>query len=34
MTPQRYYRADGEGWETRVRERLESFAKRKAGERG
>ena len=31
MTPQRYYHADGEGWEARVRERLEGFAKRKAG---
>ena len=31
MRPRRYYQADGEGWEARVRERLEGFAKRKAG---
>ena len=31
MTPRRYYHADGEGWEARVRERLEGFAKRKGG---
>ena len=34
MTPRRYYHADGEGWEARVRERLEGFAKRKAGGNG
>ena len=31
MRPRRYYHADGEGWEARVRERLEGFAKRKGG---